>query len=59
MNMTFELWKALLRDDCEREDKVDAFDALGDSAFRLFWERGVDPTVIDILKDAEGVKKPS
>ena len=52
INLTFRLWKAVLRKDCERENKLPAFDAMGDCALRLFYERGVEPTVQGILKDA-------
>ena len=54
--MTFELWKVALHDDCEREDKLRAFDALDDFALRLFWERGIGPTVREILKDGDGAR---
>ena len=50
--LTFTLWKAALREDCERENKLPAFDAMADCALRLFYERGVEPTVQGILNDA-------
>ena len=50
-HMTFTLWKAALREDCEHENKLLAFDAMGDCALSLFYERGVEPTVQSILND--------
>lgn len=37
--LIFERWKIVVREDCAREDKLPAFDAMGDYALRLFWER--------------------
>ena len=51
-HMTFTRWKAAFWRDCEREGKLLAFDAMGDGAMLLFYERGVEPTVQGILKDA-------
>jgi len=50
-HLTFILWKAALREDCERKHKLLGFDAIGDYALRLFYERGVEPTVQGILDD--------
>ena len=50
--MTFSIWKAAFREDCQREHKLQAFDAMGDSAMMLFYERGVEPTVQGFLDDA-------
>ena len=52
LHMTFTLWKAAFREDCQHEHKLQAFDAMGDSAMMLFYERGVEPTVQGILNDA-------
>jgi len=50
-HMTFTRWKTAFWRDCEREGKLLAFDAMGDSAMLLFYERGVEPTVQGILND--------
>lgn len=43
--VTFEVWKLLLRKDCEMHDKLLAFQALGDSVLKIFWQKGLKPTV--------------
>ena len=43
LHMTFTLWKAAFREDCQHEHKLQALDAMGDSAMMLFYECGVDP----------------
>jgi hypothetical protein len=45
----FEVWRAELRKDCEGQDKLLAFQALGDSVLLILWERGVEPTVKALL----------
>jgi hypothetical protein len=47
---TFDAWKLQLRKDCELQDKLVAFDALGDYVLRLLWESGVTPSVDGILE---------
>ena len=49
--LNFELWRSVLRADCEKKGKLTAFQAIGDSALRLFWERGTEPSVEGILND--------
>ncbi|HKT87236.1 MAG TPA: hypothetical protein VJQ59_02285 [Candidatus Sulfotelmatobacter sp.] len=46
----FDVWKLQLRRDCERWDKIPAFNAMGDYVLKLLWERGLDPTVQAILE---------
>lgn len=43
--LTYEVWKVRFRKDCEIEDKLFAFDSLGEFALKLLWESGVAPTV--------------
>jgi len=43
--LPFEVWKALLRQDCELSDNLLAFEALGDSVLQLLWQTGLKPTV--------------
>lgn len=45
VHLSFRHWKAALHDDCERAGKLAAFDAIGDAALQLFWERGIEPTM--------------
>lgn len=52
----FDVWKLQLRQDCERRDKVRAFNAMGDYVLKLLWERGLDPTVQAILDSDKGLK---
>ena len=49
--LNFNDWKNGLRRDCELEDKLLAFNNLPDYALKIFWERGVDPTVQALLDD--------
>jgi hypothetical protein len=44
-----DVWTWQLRKDCERQDKLIAFNALGDFVITLLWERGLDPTVNAIV----------
>jgi len=50
--LSFEAWKELLREDCEMQDKMLAFEALGDSVLRMFWESGLDPSVRELLESS-------
>jgi hypothetical protein len=57
----FDAWKTLLRNDCKNNDKLVAFDCLGDYVLKLLWESGVEPTVRAITSDGkafEGIKQP-
>jgi hypothetical protein len=45
----FEVWRSHLRKDCESQDKLLAFQALGDSVLQIFWQRGIEPTVKALL----------
>lgn len=56
MQLAFTLWKAALRQDCERRDKVLAFEAMGEDVLRMFWERGAVPTVQGILEDSSSTE---
>ena len=47
--VTFEVWKLLLRKDCEMQDKLLAFQALGDSVLEIFWRSGLKPTIEALL----------
>ena len=50
--LSFEAWKALLREDCEMQDKMLAFEALGDSVLGMFWESGLEPSVKALLESS-------
>jgi hypothetical protein len=41
----FEAWKLKLQEDCEHQGRLLVFNAFNDSVLKLFWERGLDPTV--------------
>ena len=50
--MSFELGKVALRGDCERQEKLLAFEAMDDT-LRLFWERGVEPGIESIVNEGK------
>lgn len=54
--LPFDEWKTLLRKDCERQDHLRAFDALGDSVLHLLWESGIDPSCQAIIESASKEK---
>ena len=47
--ISFESWKLELRKDCEREDRIMAFNLLGDSVLRILFEQGLDPSIKGIV----------
>lgn len=53
---SFEVWKLLLRNDCERQNMARAFDSMGDYVLKLFWERGLEPTAQALLDSAKESK---
>lgn len=50
-SLTFEAWKALLRNDCIVGEKLQALDALGDATLRILYESCVEPTVEGVVRD--------
>ncbi len=52
--MSFEFWKLHLRRDCERRDKVLAYQNLDEECLRILWEVGTWPSVQAIVD--EGAK---
>ena len=42
--LKFEVWKARLREDCQRDDKLLAFNNLGEDCLRILWESGTEPS---------------
>ena len=48
--LPFDIWKVFLHEDCVREEKLYAFDALGDECLRLLWESGTLPSVQGIIQ---------
>jgi hypothetical protein len=46
-----------LRRDCELQDTLRAFDAMGDCVLRFLWRRGLDPTVKAIIEDDPDFQK--
>jgi hypothetical protein len=55
--LAFEDWKMQLRHDCELQDTLRAFDAMGDSVLLFLWRRGLDPTVKAIIEDDPDFQK--
>lgn len=55
--ISFDAWKLALRKDCERNDKLFAYNAFGDSVLRILWERGIDPTCAAIIGSAAQTNK--
>jgi len=52
---SFEDWKPLLRQDRERQDKLSAFDNLGDYCLNLLWQSDIEPSVQAIVDGAKRV----
>ena len=52
--LTFDVWKSQLKQDCERLDKALAYTNLGDDCLRLLWEFGTEPSVQGVI---EGCRK--
>jgi hypothetical protein len=50
MQPPYEIWKIELRKDCEMQDKLAAFDAMGEYVLKLLWETGAKPSVNGILE---------
>jgi len=44
-----EVWKLLLREDCERQDKLLAYSNLGEECLTVLWEAGTEPTVQGVI----------
>jgi hypothetical protein len=51
--LKFAVWKRQLREDCARTGKLLAFDGFGDFVLKMFWERGLEPTVQAIIEDGD------
>jgi len=51
--LTYDLWRIQFRKDCEIEDKLFAFDSLGEFTLKLLWENGYAPTVRAIAGDRD------
>jgi hypothetical protein len=49
--LQFEAWKSQLREGCERDGKLSAFNLLEDEVLLLFFERGVKPTPEALIWD--------
>ena len=49
--VAFDVWKQRFRHDCQRCDKLYAFDAFGDPVLQLLWESGLEPSVRAIVED--------
>ena len=49
--LPFDVWKSALRRDCELNDTLCAFDAMGDPVLLFLWHRGLAPSVKAIIED--------
>ena len=49
----FDIWRQRLRCDCQRCDKLYAFEDFGDFVLQLLWQSGVEPTVRSIIQDQD------
>ena len=47
--LSLDVWTLELRKDCEEQNKLLAFNALGDFVIKLLWERGIDPSINAIV----------
>jgi hypothetical protein len=56
--VSFEVWRERLREDCLKLEKVQAFHNMGDAVLRLLYESGVDPSVRSIV-DSGGLRQKS
>lgn len=45
----FDVWKSLLQRDCEMQDKLLPFQALGDPVLQILRQSGMNPTVEALL----------
>jgi len=48
--LCFEVWKSLLRHDCQHKDKLLIFGNLGEPCVEALWEAGIEPSVQPFLK---------
>ena len=48
--LAFDVWKMLLRQDCERQDKVLAYSNLGEECLKILWEAGTEPSVQGVIE---------
>ena len=48
--LTLEVWKLRLRQDCERQDKLLAYSNLGEECLKILWQAGTEPSVQGIIE---------
>jgi hypothetical protein len=53
----FEKWKESLRQDCIAQDRLAAFNSVGEYVLRILYENGLEPTVSAIATDGMNGKK--
>ena len=51
--LELEVWKLLLKEDCERQDKLLAYSNLGEECLKVLWEAGTEPTVQGVIDGGE------
>jgi len=47
--LTLEVWKDTFRQDCEHNDKVQAFNSMGEECLRVLWNAGTAPSVQGVI----------
>jgi hypothetical protein len=55
--LSFEAWKDYLCRDCISNEKIEAYNCLGDFILKLLYDSGVAPTVDAIVRDEDTLKK--
>jgi hypothetical protein len=56
-SLSFNVWKALLREDCLRANKLLAFENFGDYVLELLWRNGTNPSAQGIITDGDGASE--
>ena len=47
--LNFEVWKARLHEDCQRNNKLLAYNSLGEDCLKILWESGTEPSVSGVV----------
>jgi len=47
--LNYEAWKRYLQQDCQLQDKLLAYDSLGEDILRTLWQVGTEPSVQGII----------
>jgi len=55
--LKFEVWKARLREDCQRDNKLLAHNNHGEDCLKILWESGTEPSVSGVVDGGRQVGK--